>query len=107
MNIKITEIAAKHVNLCIKYKQNCIGLRIKIEIKGCSGMSYKLEYVEFIDKKDNIFNYFGVKIFISKKILFYLNGIKIDYKKYGTKEGFIFNNPNEKSVCGCGESFII
>ena len=53
MKINVTEIAAKHINLCIRNRGKGIGLRIGIKIKGCSGMSYELEYVDLINKKEH------------------------------------------------------
>ncbi|HFG7023362.1 TPA: HesB/IscA family protein, partial [Acinetobacter baumannii] len=59
------------------------------------------------DEHDQIFEQFGVKVFVDPKSLVYLDGLEMDYVKNGLNEGFEFNNPNKKGECGCGESFTV
>ncbi len=82
------------------------GLRLAVTGGGCSGLSYK---IEFSDKKekDNILTFDGVQVFIDPKSLIYLKGIVLDFKDGLNGKGFIFDNPNAKNTCGCGESFSI
>ncbi|CFO09322.1 iron-sulfur cluster assembly protein [Bordetella pertussis] len=70
---------------------------------GCSGMAYKLEYVDEQAADDVVFD----KVFIDPKSLAYLDGTELDYAREGLNEGFRFSNPNEKATCGCGESFTV
>jgi iron-sulfur cluster assembly protein len=70
-------------------------------------MAYKLEYVDAPEPTDNVFESFGVKVFVDPKSLSYLDGTELDYGREGLNEGFKFNNPNEKATCGCGESFTV
>ncbi|WBF65775.1 MAG: iron-sulfur cluster assembly accessory protein [Candidatus Kinetoplastibacterium crithidii] len=107
MSISLTKHAALRVSDLLSQRKSGIGLRIKVKTTGCSGLSYKLEYVDESSLEDLVFESFGVKIFIKKDHLIYLDGTEIDYVKEGFKEGFKFLNPNEKARCGCGESFTI
>ncbi|AFZ82806.1 HesB/IscA family protein [Candidatus Kinetoplastidibacterium crithidiae] len=107
MSILLTKQAALRVSNLLSQRGSGVGLRIKVKTTGCSGLSYKLEYVDKCSLEDLVFESFGVKIFIKKDHLIYLDGTEIDYAKEGFKEGFKFINPNEKARCGCGESFTI
>ncbi|CAG2157609.1 unnamed protein product [Oppiella nova] len=66
-------------------------------LKGCSGLAYVLEFVDNIDTHDQMFEQFGVKVFVDPKSLVYLDGMEMDYVKNGLNEGFEFNNPNKKA----------
>ena len=87
---------------------NTIGILIGIDKSGCNGYSYKLDFakknevenLEFV-QKDN------VKVFIEPKATMYLLGSEMDYSTDKLSSRFVFKNPNEKSTCGCGESFSI
>lgn len=80
------------------------GLRLAVTGGGCSGLSYKIEFSEY-KEKDNILNFNGVKVLIDPKSLIYLKGIVLDFKDGLNGKGFVFDNPNAKNTCGCGESF--
>lgn len=80
-------------------------LRIKVVGGGCSGLSYKMEFTTETTEKDKTLEGEGIKIVIDPKSLLFLKGIKIDYTDGLNGQGFVFNNPNAKSSCGCGTSF--
>lgn len=80
------------------------GLRLAVIGGGCSGLSYKIEFSDQREK-DNILTFGEVKVFIDPKSLIYLKGIVLDYKDGLNGKGFVFDNPNAKNTCGCGESF--
>lgn len=82
------------------------GLRLAVVGGGCSGLSYKIEFGEIKDK-DNILEFDSVKVLIDPKSSIYLKGIILDYKDGLNGKGFVFDNPNAKNTCGCGESFSI
>jgi iron-sulfur cluster assembly protein len=105
MAITLTEKAAKHINRYIERRGKGIGLRFGVRTTGCSGMAYKLEYVDEVTDEDNVFESHGVKVFVDPKSLPYIDGTELDFAREGLNEGFKFNNPNEKDNCGCGESF--
>ena len=73
--------------------------------KGCSGLSYTLEYVDNVDTNDEVFEFDDIKIFVDPKSSLFLIGTQMDYVEGELESGFKFVNPNEKGRCGCGESF--
>lgn len=105
MSVSMTEAAAKHVGKALTQRGKGIGLRLGVRTAGCSGMAYKLEYVDELNPEDLVFESNGVKIVIDPKSLAYLDGTELDFTREGLNEGFKFNNPNVKDECGCGESF--
>lgn len=107
MAITLTERAADHISKFLTKRGKGIGLRIGVRTTGCSGMAYKLEFVDAVTNEDNVFEAHGVKLFVDPKSMPYLEGIELDFAREGLNEGFKFNNPNEKARCGCGESFTV
>lgn len=107
MAITLTQNAAQHISRYLEQRGKGLGLRLGVRTTGCSGMAYKLEYVDEPDPQDQIFEEHGVKVFIDPKSLVYLEGTQLDYGREGLNEGFKFTNPNEKATCGCGESFTV
>ena len=105
MSITLTERAATHVQSYLTKRGKGIGLRFGVRTTGCSGMAYKLEFVDAASAEDQTFESNGVKVFVDPKSLVYIDGTELDFVKEGLNEGFKFNNPKEKDKCGCGESF--
>ena len=105
MGITVTERAAKHVSNFLAKRGKGIGLRLGVRTTGCSGMAYKLEFVDEAQAEDIRFDSNGVTVFVDPKSLAYLDGTELDFAREGLNEGFKFNNPNVKNTCGCGESF--
>jgi iron-sulfur cluster assembly protein len=105
MAVTMTERAAQHVAGFIKKRGKGLGLRVGVRTTGCSGMAYKLEYVDAESPEDQAFESHGVKIYVDPKSLSYIDGTELDFVREGLNEGFQFNNPREKDRCGCGESF--
>ena len=82
------------------------GIVVGIDKTGCSGYAYKIDYAtENNFKNYDLIETKGVKIFIDPKASMFLIGSEMDYSKDKLSSRFIFSNPNEKSTCGCGESF--
>ena len=105
MAITLTENAAKHVRDFLAKRGKGIGLRVGVRTSGCSGMAYKLEFVDEAGEDDVMYVCNGVTVLVDPKSLIYINGMELDYTREGLNEGFKFKNPNVKSECGCGESF--
>ena len=105
MAVTITERAAKHVSNFLAKRGKGVGVRLGVRTSGCSGMAYKLEFVDAIDQDDLVFECNGVKVVVDPKSLPYIDGTELDFAREGLNEGFKFNNPNVKDACGCGESF--
>jgi iron-sulfur cluster assembly protein len=107
MGVTLTAQAADHIEKYLQKRGKGLGLRLGVRTTGCSGMAYKLEYVDELSSEDKVFESFGVKVVIDPKSLVYLQGTELDYAREGLNEGFKFLNPNEKATCGCGESFTV
>ncbi|WP_370803218.1 iron-sulfur cluster assembly protein IscA [Sutterella wadsworthensis] len=107
MSVTLTEAAAKHVQKYLARRGKGVGLRLGVKTSGCSGIAYKLEFADQVEPDDKVWESFGVKVLVDEKSLPYLDGTELDYTREGLQEGFKFHNPNEKSRCGCGESFQI
>jgi len=105
MAITLTESAASRVKTFLENRGSGVGLRLGIKTTGCSGMAYIIEYADEVEEDDVIFEDHGIKVLVNPKSLVYLDGTELDYAKEGLNEGFKFNNPNVKDMCGCGESF--
>ena len=105
MAITMTEAAARHVNRSLSKRGKGLGVRLGVKTTGCSGLAYKLEYVDEAEPEDVIFEQHGVKVLVDPKSLSYIDGTELDYVREGLNEGFKFLNPRERDRCGCGESF--
>jgi len=105
MTITVTETAAKHVARQLERRGKGIGLRLGVRTSGCSGLAYKLEFVDEKKPEDVAFEVHGVTVVVDPKSLPYLDGTVLDFTREGLNEGFKFRNPNVKGECGCGESF--
>ncbi|SDD23757.1 Iron-binding apoprotein IscA [Cupriavidus sp. YR651] len=103
--ITMTEKAAKHVARYLERRGKGVGLRLGVKTTGCSGLAYKLEYVDELLPEDEVFETHGIKVIVDPKSLPYIDGTELDFAREGLNEGFRFNNPNVKDECGCGESF--
>ena len=107
MGVTMTEKAAKHIQKSLQKRGKGVGLRIGLTESGCSGFGYKLEYVDEPVPTDHVFEAFEVKIFVDPESLAHLEGMEIDFVREGFNEGFVFNNPNVITECGCGKSFSV
>ena len=106
--LTLTDAAPMQVKSLISNSDTLVtGLRISVSSKGCSGLSYVFEYAEEKKKVEEEDESKGVKIFIDPMAIMYIMGSEMDYKEERLQSGFVFNNPNAKNVCGCGESFSI
>ncbi len=106
--ITLTDIAAERARaLMEKSDTPVIGLRVGVKSRGCSGLSYFVEYAEEQKKFEDVVEDKGVKIFIDPTATMFLIGSEMDYVEEQFQTGFVFKNPNEKGRCGCGESFHI
>jgi len=105
--ISVTDNAINQIKKIISSATTDIeGIIVGVDKSGCSGYSYKLEYAKEADPlKYDVIEKGGIKIFIEAQATMLLLGSEMDYKSDKLASRFIFNNPNEKSSCGCGESF--
>ena len=105
--VSMTSIAAEHITKQLEQRGKGLGIRVGITTSGCSGFAYVLEFVDEPDEHDHCFECHGVKLFIDPKSLVFLSGTELDIKQEGLNVGLVFNNPNKKGECGCGESFTV
>jgi iron-sulfur cluster assembly protein len=105
MAVTLTEKAAQHVSQFLAKRGKGVGVRLGVRTTGCSGLAYKLEFVDSTTPEDVVFESHGVTVLVDPKSLAYIDGTELDFAREGLNEGFKFNNPNVKSECGCGESF--
>ena len=104
--LNVTDNAAEQIKTRLANAgDDVIGLRIGIKAKGCSGMAYFMEYAKAQESEDEVVEKNGIKVLVDPSSMMYLLGATIDYISNDLEEGFVFNNPNEKSRCGCGDSF--
>ncbi len=102
----LTDAAAKRVReLMDKRDEPSAGLRVGVRTGGCSGMAYTMEFATEKQPLDELVEDKGVTVLIDTKALMYLIGSEMDYVEDKMQSGFVFNNPNKKGRCGCGESF--
>ena len=107
--LSITNTAANQIKEILKEAPNGVdSIVVGIDKSGCSGYSYKLDFANSTEVKNfDLIDSQGVKIYVDPKATMFLIGSIMDYKIDKLSSRFIFNNPNEKSTCGCGESFSI
>jgi iron-sulfur cluster assembly protein len=80
------------------------GLKIGLKKGGCAGMEYTMTWADKVDKFDEVIEVDGARVIIDPQAVLYLLGTQMDYKTDKLASQFVFNNPNQKSACGCGES---
>ena len=104
--VTLTDAAADRVKTLIAKSEKPVqGLRIGVKTRGCSGMSYSVEYADEPKRFEEVVEQKGVKLFIDPTAVMFILGSEVDYKEDRFTSGFTFENPNEKGRCGCGESF--
>jgi len=108
---KIVRLTGKAIEMAKKalVKRGTPGgaLRLGVRGGGCSGVSYAIEFSDKIRDRDHVYDFDGLRVVIDPKSLLYLRGSVLDYTVELMQHGFKFQNPNEKSSCGCGESFSV
>jgi len=101
----LTEAAATRLKTLYEGGEAGKLLRIAVSTKGCSGMSYDMNWVEAPGPQDEVVTSHGLTVLVDRKATLFLIGTTMDYKVDKLTSGFTFENPNEKGRCGCGESF--
>ena len=106
--MSLTDAAAERVRDTIaRADKPVIGLRVGVKNGGCAGMAYTMEYAESLNPFDEVVEDKGVKVIIDPKAVLFLLGTEMDLKTDKFASTFVFNNPNQTSACGCGESVAI
>ena len=103
--MKLTDAAAARVReIMDKAEKPVVGLRVGVKNGGCAGMEYTMEWAEDQKPFDEVVEDKGVKVLVDPKAMMFLLGTEMDFQSTTLKSGFVFNNPNQVSACGCGES---
>ncbi len=106
----LSEAAAREVKAIIEQQEldaEKIRLRVGVKGGGCSGFSYLLDLTETQKETDEVFEQHGIKVICDPKSLLYLSGTTVDFRDEIMGRGFVFNNPNATTSCGCGSSFAV
>ena len=103
--MRLTDAAAKRIkDVMARGGKSVAGVRVGVKNGGCAGMEYTMEYAGAVNPADEVIEDKGVKIMIDPKAVLFLLGTEMDYKTDKLSAQFVFNNPNQTSACGCGES---
>jgi iron-sulfur cluster assembly protein len=103
--MRLTDAAAERIKAVMaKADRPIAAVRVGVKNGGCAGMAYTMEYAEKIEALDEVIEDKGVRILIDPKAVLFLLGTEMDYKVDKLSSQFVFNNPNQTSACGCGES---
>ena len=103
--MRLTDAAADRIKAVMANADRPIAaVRVGVKNGGCAGMSYTMEYAESANARDEVIDDKGVRLFIDPKAVLFLLGTEMDYKVDKLSAQFVFNNPNQTSACGCGES---
>src|SRR3954452_18519785 len=106
--VTLTDAAANRIkDIIAKADKPIVGVHVGVKNGGCAGMSYTMEYAESINPLDEVVEDKGVKVLIDPKAVLFLLGTEMDFKTTRLSSQFVFNNPNQTSACGCGESVAI
>jgi len=103
--MRLTEAAAARIkDIIAKAERPIVAVRVGVKNGGCAGMAYTMDYAEQIGPLDEVVEDKGVRILIDPKAVLFLLGTEMDYRVEKLAAQFVFNNPNQTSACGCGES---
>jgi len=103
--MRLTEAAATRIKAVMANADKPVaGLRVGVKNGGCAGMEYTMEYADAVKPTDEVIEDKGVKILVDPKAVLFLLGTEMDFKTEKLSSQFVFNNPNQTSACGCGES---
>ncbi|KAG5841370.1 iron-sulfur cluster assembly 1 homolog, mitochondrial [Anguilla rostrata] len=105
--LTLTPSAVSKIKHMLQNKPEYVGLRVGVRTRGCNGLTYTLDYAKTKGTADEQVIQDGVTVFIEKKAQLTLLGTEMDYVESKLSSEFVFNNPNIKGTCGCGESFNI
>ncbi|WP_264601262.1 Fe-S cluster assembly scaffold SufA [Rhodobium gokarnense] len=103
--LSLTPAAAARVREIVENSEaGSGGLRIGVKNGGCAGMSYTMDLASAPEAGDEVVTADGATVYVDPKAVLFLLGTELDYEETKLRSGFVFNNPNQTSACGCGES---
>ena len=106
--MRLTDAAADRIReIMANSDKPLAALRVGVKNGGCAGMSYTMDWAETLGPHDEVVEDKGVKVVIDPKAVLFLLGTQMDFRRDKLSSGFVFDNPNQTSACGCGESVAI
>jgi iron-sulfur cluster assembly protein len=102
--LTLTDAAAARVNEIMASRDGALGIRVGVKKGGCAGMEYTIDLVTEPKAGDDSVEKNGAKVYIAPEAVLFLLGTQMDFEVTTLRTGFVFNNPNQTSACGCGES---
>ncbi|XP_077417449.1 iron-sulfur cluster assembly 1 homolog, mitochondrial [Vanacampus margaritifer] len=105
--LTLTPSAVNKIRCLLQDKPEYIAVKVGVRTRGCNGLTYTLDYTKQKENCDEEVQQDGVRVFIAKKAQLTLLGTEMDFVESKVSSEFVFNNPNIKGMCGCGESFNI
>ncbi len=103
--VTLTKVAEERIHdIVANAGEGAEGIRVGVKNGGCAGMEYTVDLVSEPDPKDDLVESNGAKIYVAPEAVLFLLGTELDYEVTKLRSGFVFNNPNQTSACGCGES---
>lgn len=100
----VTDEAAAQIRAVMTTKPDAVALKIGLKKGGCAGMEYTLDWADEIGKYDEVIETNGVKLLVDPMAVMYMFGTEMAWQVDKFSAQFVFNNPNQTSACGCGES---
>ena len=102
--ISISDKAAARVREIVEARENAHGIRLGVKKGGCAGMEYTIDLVSEPKAGDDHVEHEGAHVYVAPEAALFLLGTQMDFETTTLRTGFVFNNPNQSSACGCGES---
>jgi iron-sulfur cluster assembly protein len=102
--MSLTDRAAERVREIVDDRDEVLGIRIGVKKGGCAGMEYTIDLVSAVSPKDDHVEHGGAHVYVAPEAALFLLGTQMDFETTTLRSGFVFNNPNQSSACGCGES---
>jgi len=102
--MSLTERAAERVREIVDNRDDAQGIRVGVKKGGCAGMEYTIDVVSEPSAKDDHVELDGAHVYVAPEAALFLLGTQMDFETTKLRSGFVFNNPNQSSACGCGES---
>lgn len=100
----LTDAASNRVREIVGSREDALGIRVGVKKGGCAGMEYTIDLVTEAKAGDDVVEKDGAKVYVAPEAVLFLLGTRMDFEVTPLRTGFVFNNPNQTSACGCGES---
>ncbi len=107
MAIFLTDRAAARIRDFLQKQPDKQAFRLSVKKTGCSGWGYEVGLTDTVNEDDAVFEHKGITIVVPETVLPLVDGTTVDFVQQGINSSFVFDNPNAKGECGCGESFTV